>query len=473
MSAYIYLPLAHFYTQITAVIPVKSGYKTTGRMPDFGYATINQMVELHHKGININKPEADRYNADPLVTILSFSFIFLIIVNLIMKEENKLFRKYELILFILIIIFLFFAAGPNPPFGFIYEYMVTNFVVFAFLRTTAGAVFYMSIFYAVSLGLLAQKIDKYQKSFIILLMGITGIVNYPYINGEYFKNVNYVNQYTDRQEHGFKIPQAYFDIAGPIDDQKLDARYLHPRSNLNYMGTRWGYFGPSIYFFLYDNHNVSYDKIYTNLTNHNVGYVLTDNSSVDVGKRFKYKVARTIVDNSPIVIEKVDRSEFLPHFYTPEDIIVTDKAIDDVYQILDQPNYNLRSALFMNNKNIIHIPGSQNLKLQEKMPKEIKDNPVLEFKRIDYTKYRIVVHHATKDFLMVFSDTFHKGWKAYITNADLKSQNSKPLLKTQSLNNYKMLEGNQEDQATKEELVEFVDKGWITTPEDKKIDFIS
>ncbi len=473
MSAYIYLPLAHFYTQLTAVIPVKSGYKTTGRMPDYGYSTVNQMVILHHKGINLNSPEALRYNLNPIVTILSYVFISLIIINLVSRRKDAPLYRYELILFILILIFLFFACGPNPPFGFVYEYIVTNFVAFAFLRTTAGAVFFLSIFYSVSLGLFAQKIDKFRNLFILGFMIVVGIVNYPYLNGEYFRNVNYVNQYTDREEHGFKIPQIYFDMVTPIDNQKLDARYLHTRSNLNYMGTRWGYFGPSIYFFLYDNHNVPYDKIYTNLANHNVGYVFTDNSSVDVGKRFKYKTARTIIDKSPIVLEKTDRNDFLPHFFTPEDIILTDKAIDDMYQIVDQPAYNLRSAIFINNKDIVPLPGSQNLKLQESMPKEIKDNPVLEFKKINPTKYRIVVHNAKKDFLLVFSDTFHRGWKAYITNSKLKTQISKPQLKTQNLNNYKILEGNEEDQATKEELVSFINKGWISVLGNKKVDFIS
>ncbi len=470
LSAYIYLPLGHFYSQFTSVIPVKSGYKTFGKMPDYGYSTIDRMVLLHHKGVNLNSPEGTAYSSNPIITLLSYAFMFLILLNMIFRKNNDNTYKHDLIFFILILIFLFFAAGPNPPFGFIYEYIVTNYQAFAFLRTTAGAVFFLSIFYAVLLGSFVRKITNHQTVIIFSLMIITGYVNYPYVHGEYFKNFNNVNQYTDRQEYGFKIPQIYFDLITPIENQKLDARYLHTRSNLNYMETRWGYFGPSIYFFLYDNHNVPYNEIYSNLANHNIGYVLTDNSSVDVGKRFKYKTSKTIVDKSPIVLEKTDRSEFLPHFFTPNNIIQTEKAVDDMYQIVDQPNYKLRSAIFINNKDIIPAPGSQNLILQEKMPKVITENPILEFKKINPTKYRIVVHHAKKDFLMVFSDSFNKGWKAYLakpnTSSKFKVQSSK-------LNDYKIIDGNEEDQATKEELVNFVDKGYIMTLGDKKIEFVS
>ncbi len=471
LSIYIYLPFGYFFTQLTSVIPVRSGYKDVGRMPDYGYATIDRMVMLHHKGVNINTPEGAAYSANPIVTFLSYSFIFIILLNLIFRKGDDETYKYELIFFILILIFLFFAAGPNPPFGFIYEFAVTHYQVFAFLRTTAGAVFFSSIFYAVLIASFIRKINKHQSFFIFLSILIIGIVNYPYVHGEYFKNFNNVNQYTDRQEYGFKIPQIYFDMVSVIEGQKLDAKYLHTRSNVGYLGTRWGYFGPSIYLFLYDNHNVGYSEIYSNLANHNIGYVLADNSSMDTGTRFKYKSSGTIVDKSPIVIEKVAREKFLPHFYTPEEIIMTDKAVDDMYQIVDQPTYNIRSAIFINNKDIIPLPGSQNLKLQEKIPKEINDNPILEFAKIDPTKYRIRVRQAKKNFLLVFSETFNKGWKAYL--AKTPSEADQPLAENFKLNEYKILSGNEEDQATKEEVLNYIDKGWISVLGDKKIDFIS
>lgn len=41
------------------------------------------------------------------------------------------------------------------------------------------------------------------------------------------------------------------------------------------------------------------------------------------------------------------------------------------------------------------------------------------------------------------------------------------------MTNYNIIDGNEEDQATKEELSGFIGKGWITTLGDKKIDFIS
>lgn len=55
-------------------------------------------------------------------------------------------NKSELIFLILVVIYLFFACGPNPPLGRIYEYVVDKISLLAFLRTTAGSVLFLSVF---------------------------------------------------------------------------------------------------------------------------------------------------------------------------------------------------------------------------------------------------------------------------------------------------------------------------------------
>ena len=113
------------------------------------------------------------------------------------------------------------------------------------------------------------------------------------------------------------------------------------------------------------------------------------------------------------------------------------------------------------------------------MSDKSKDNvdlPILEYKKINPTKYRARAHGVTGDFPLVFSETFHEGWKTYlvkpnkfqISNSKLqisnKSQNSniKKEKTEELLSEYKILDGNDEDQATIDELKKYIGEGWVT-----------
>ena len=202
-----------------------------------------------------------------------------------------------MILFILILIYLLFASGSNPPLGFVYEYIVSKFSLFAFLRTTAGTVFFLSSFYAILLFGFVKNIKKFQPLIVFLLVVVIGIVGYPFLNGIYYNNVNAVNQYTDRNQRGFKIPDEYFRVRDYIDSKKIDAKTLFPQSNLTYLNFKWGFFGPVLYQFLYHSYDIGYNDIYSNINNHNVGFVFIDNSLIDANTKNDYSGATTIKDN--------------------------------------------------------------------------------------------------------------------------------------------------------------------------------
>lgn len=83
--------------------------------------------------------------------------------------------------------------------------------------------------------------------------------------------------------------------------------------------------------------------------------------------------------------------------------------------------------------------------------------PVLEFKKINPTKYKIIVHDAKGSFPLIFSESFHDEWKVYLSkNQDIK-------IKNQDLENYKILDGNEGDQASREELENYIERGWISS----------
>jgi len=58
------------------------------------------------------------------------------------------------------------------------------------------------------------------------------------------------------------------------------------------------------------------------------------------------------------------------------------------------------------------------LRLKRPAPKVETTAPKLTFSRVNLTKYRVLVEGAYEPYLLVFSETFHKGWKAYIRNVE-------------------------------------------------------
>jgi len=473
LSVYLFLPLGYFATHYSPElygVHVKTGYKDDGKMMDFGLSTIDKMFALHNNNLVLNSLEQKRYETDPLVILLGYSFIFLIIWNLFFIENksniNKENYRIQLILFVLILIYLLFASGSNPPLGFVYEYVVSKFSLFAFLRTSAGAVFFLSPFYAVLLFGFVKNIKKFQPLIVFLLVIFIGIVGYPFLNGTYYNNVNVVNQYTNRNQHGFKIPDEYFRIKDLIDIRKLDAKILFPQTNLSYINTKWGYFGPVLYQFLYNSYDIGYDNIYSNINNHNVGFAFIDNSLIGANTKYNYSGATMIKDNF-ISFLTLKRSSFLPHFYTPQTIITTSQNINNLPDIVSQTDYKTRSAIYFNNTDQTSavanpLANSSPLFNPKELKKEtVSNTPVIEFKKINPTKYRVIIHHAAADFPLVFSESFNDGWKSYLEDYKKSPVNFNAA-------DYKILDGNADDQAGAAEVQSFIGNGDISSLGDLK-----
>lgn len=136
--------------------------------------------------------------------------------------------------------------------------------------------------------------------------------------------------------------------------------------------------------------------------------------------------------------------DFLPHFYTPKDVVISEASAGSLLDIVSAPDYKIRSVIFFKNQNKGKL---------ENLEFNASNNQILEFKKISPVKYRIRAHNAEGRFPLVFSESFHDGWKTYL---------AKPEVKSEDLENYKILDVNEGDRATKEELEEYIKNGWVS-----------
>jgi len=216
-------------------------------------------------------------------------------------------------------------------------------------------------------------------------------------------------------------------------------------------------------------------------------YLLLDN----LKEKGEQGILKKIEENDELMIYK--KTTFLPHFYTPKNLVFSKRDLEEFPRILSRDDWQTRSAVFFEEQNTDKISKLSSLKdksYQAPTPPQSSPQageedllPILEFKKINPTKYRIRVHGATQEFPLVFSESFHEGWKIYLSDEiatasprndiekykildgnddDPKSRIGDGASQASILDNYKILDGNEDDQADINELKEYIQKGWVS-----------
>jgi len=423
--------------------------------------------------------------------IIYFSIIFLFFISflLIKKEKDKEVKKNLMIFISIYLILLTLSFGPKDPFK-IFLFFWNNLLGFKLFRDFYKFHWPILILIPIFCSYLVIKISNSLKKKYLVILLILFIL--PFIS--YLPISKYIVP--------FDIPNYYFDMNLKTSELKLDNKMIvmpiiswmqtYTWSNKNFdmqdpLGTM----------FMYKNifiNDVSYEESYQKKINkitvkylfdkdpnfykilcvRDIQYVIIrhDLDKDYIQKRSKNAFANLEYLEADILISNIEVDThfnkfskigkfdiyyikpqfFLPHFYTPKNIITSDQSIDTLPELVSKDNYEIRSAIFFTSQ-------TPNINKQERiktLPSKIENTPTLEFKKINPTKYRVFVHNTSESFPLVFSESFHNGWKAYQVDYE------KPDLNINLLNNYKILDGNDGDQATKEEVNKFIEQGLIS-----------
>lgn len=183
-------------------------------------------------------------------------------------------------------------------------------------------------------------------------------------------------------------------------------------------------------------------------------------------------VSQELFNKAALEIYRLDDKYFLPKFYTPQNVIMATTTIESLPTIISRPDYQIRSAVYFKDQNNEAAYDEVSSLAATTATLTL---PTLEFKKINSTKYRIIIHHAQGELPLVFSESFDDGWKMYLTSfKESEATKDKILNQVQNDNEYKILDGNEEDQITTNELADYINNGWITSlGNSKEIDFVS
>ena len=154
-------------------------------------------------------------------------------------------------------------------------------------------------------------------------------------------------------------------------------------------------------------------------------------------------------------------------FYFLEDNKDKIKAIQETLVKLglgEETSFDSNSGVFKVENNIVQ--ENESVRLETFNFKNVIQTPQIEFKKINPTKYRLRIHGAKSDFPLIFSETYHNDWRLYLVPWKHPQPNASSKKVRQLISSYKAT--NKKDQASSLELVDFIQKGWISDLEKKE-----
>ena len=144
-----------------------------------------------------------------------------------------------------------------------------------------------------------------------------------------------------------------------------------------------------------------------------------------------------------------------PDFQPGDGILFTAQNIEKIKIIQDLiADYGLKQGVFQDKETKSTFRYIKTRKFFE--------TPIIEFRRINPTKYRIRVHGAHENFPFIFSERFHPNWKLYLVPLNFQRLNLNDPDNQQLLSSYKVFEGNEKTQTSSTKLKNFIANGWIT-----------
>jgi len=140
-------------------------------------------------------------------------------------------------------------------------------------------------------------------------------------------------------------------------------------------------------------------------------------NSASLNEFVKNVVGEKVFQKGEYVIYYSDKDYYLPHFYVPTSVAAYEKKDDWMGQNTSFYIYTkaLDPRIGYIEKEVCQRFYAKSDCNQDSMYSIEESTPVINFQRINPTKYRIQVSDAKAPFILVFLDQFHKDWKVFIS----------------------------------------------------------
>ncbi|MFH0815005.1 MAG: hypothetical protein V1902_02955 [Candidatus Falkowbacteria bacterium] len=398
------------------------------------------------------------------------------------SKEYSVDKKIVSILALFVAGIMFFAKGANQPLGELYIWMLNHIPFFIIFKSPIEKFSLLFVFFLALTMIYVFKNIKTKWAYCLFAVYLTAC-SIPYLSLNFMPDFRFEKGAQGEEDKyiskKYVYKENYFAAAESLNKQKLECRYLSLPGSANYQVTLLNHDGnkyyrgmdpfvysvnkpfitsystPALNFIFY---GLSNDSIEIFLNAFNIRKIIVNQDLYPSFGRVEKELPEELIsifskkykkeDFSPITVFSV--KDFLPLIYVPRNLIVAENATE-LSAILSEADYKIDSAIYFKNQ----------LSDKETQPSLAAKGvlPAVEFKRINSIKYRVVLHQAHGELPVIFNESFHAGWKLYPTN--LQSVDSVGL--QNRLADYNILDGNEDDQATIDEVKNYIQQGFITS----------
>ncbi|SNQ59715.1 membrane hypothetical protein [Candidatus Methanoperedens nitroreducens] len=398
----------------------------------------------------------DAYS-NPALKLLVFIPALIAFLGLLFRNN---YRKINTYFGSVVLVLMFLAKGLHPPLEninfFLYNYVPGS---FAFREPFPKFYLILIIFLALLVGSSCNSIvnmirktefkhKNAASNLFVTFIAISFMIStFPLITGQILDT----GPPDFRFSFYFQIPDYWYQTSNYINNNIEDSRILiTPDDDFYQMPYKWGYYGADVlpsrlitkptlqqqYGYIINSNykgiiTVAYGGIRNNsvtefnnmLALMNVRYIVQRNdiwwdwdsrniiSPGDI-KSFFSSQKNIQLENSfgEIDVYRVSNITYLPHIYTAS-AQITVHTFDDFIRLLNS------SSFTPEQQNIIISYQNQNKTFSER---DYSIRPHIFFQKINPTKYKIKIESAHKPFYLIFSESYHPGWQAYINTDSMQ-----------------------------------------------------
>ena len=422
-----------------------------------------------------------------VVSVTLFLFVLVIYENFLKREKDKQEKKILDCLLIVMLTFYVFSLGVKPYFKQFFWFFWKFIPFFSLFRAIVKFLFPMYFAFVILLILALKKVNERKKFKLLLLLLIAPLVLVYARPGFLWLTRNY------------QIPKDYLEFEKESKQEKLVGYYKvlpdRPSPGFAYTAFNWNPNGSdsSNVLLFYSRQDIAFRPLNAETIDSSIANLFcykrigSDSDIVQLSQvlgvlNIKKIVLQKDVRYSPCNFEMIEgykkeqigkldifipkNEDFVPRIYIPQKVVETQENTDQLIEILSKQSTQGSLAVFFSkdsNELIKECLGQAGDK---------KEFPILEFRKITPVKYRVLVHRAPEVFPIVFSQSYHQYWRMYVKKFD----HSLTKGIDRETADYQILEGNEDVQANKEELIDYVQKGWIASlveSSNSNIDFVS
>lgn len=172
----------------------------------------------------------------------------------------------------------------------------------------------------------------------------------------------------------------------------------------------------NIKYIFYNNDPLIYDATFPGYPyNHVRKYLPKDQKGYS--ELVKHITSEKVFERGPYALFLVDKTTYLPHFYVSRNLVIYDNSVNDWYGktmsfFIGNKDFDIRTAYIEKELCRRAFPKQE---CNQKIIVDKNNLPKIQFEKINPTKYKIKVFDAQASYMLVFSESFHKNWKVFIS----------------------------------------------------------